>query len=77
MGTGDFTVSLWVNFKDSTRQQVLASQGGYCTGTGWVLEHLQGHLLGPDDGDPNQSIDEVLTTLLEQSPWPGRLRTPW
>jgi hypothetical protein len=38
VGTGDFTVAVWVNFLDATRQSVLVSQGGYCTATGWLLD---------------------------------------
>lgn len=44
--------------------------GGF-TGIAWALEHLQGRLLERDDDDPNASIDEALTVLVEQNHWRG------
>jgi lantibiotic modifying enzyme len=41
------------------------------TGVGWTFEHLQGRFVGPDDDDPNLSLDETLSAALCNSPWTG------
>jgi lantibiotic modifying enzyme len=41
------------------------------TGVAWTVEHLQGHLLGPDEADPNHEADAALAEIVATTPWPG------
>ncbi len=41
-------------------------------GTAWVVEHLQGHFLTPEDDDPLAAIDDALLETLTLSPSPHR-----
>lgn len=71
LGTGDFTVHLWVYFDNTEGEQVLVEKWvqGDSTSTGWTLTKLEGNILrlALDDGQGEIPVDSPPLGILDET----------